>query len=192
MNIAAQNVTKIASAIKGGWWFSIDNTYYSENEVRKYYVRDFSKAIGFSEESVRTAYIELNTGSSIIPYFKQQYANAKEGEFGYEYYSVALAKFQNDTQSTDKIFALINQVLKNEGLLELTETNINSAYEAVKKVSKKSAHYNDISTYYAEISTCYKNCQNPSGSYVDFSNMVQNYSENISKLDAKLSVSYKK
>lgn len=92
----------------------------------------------------------------------------------------------------DKLFALINRVLKNEGVLELAELNVNSAYEAVQKVSEKSIHYDDISTYYAEISTCYQNCKSFSGSYLEFSNMFKEYKNNITKLEAKLSVAYEK
>lgn len=59
LNSAAQNVTQIASAMEGGWNFSINNTDYSATELRKYYIRDFAKAIGFSEDAVRTLILNL-------------------------------------------------------------------------------------------------------------------------------------
>ena len=190
LNTAYYNVSRVAATIEGGWAFAISNKSYSDTELRNSYIKDFAKAIGFSQTVVINAYRELSCSSTSTDYALKYYADSTKGTYGYTDYGKALKEFQQDVQSLDTLFDLIYQVLEDSGVINLTKTNLNTAYELVKEISTKSKHYDDFSEYYAELLTCYNNCMYLSCSYSEFSAMVQDCRNNVSKLRAKLSVAY--
>ena len=83
---------------------------------------------------------------------------------------------------------LIIQILKDEGVYSVIDTEMEKAKEALKGVNKDNDCYEDLMAYYTEMLSFQAFAESPSGSFSGLESTVSSYEKSIQGYKNKLSI----